>query len=189
MSNMRKPVPVPEGVEVEVAAHRLKVEGPLGELEHGIPDALEIHYDTEKRLISVSRRSDDRQSRSLHGLYRTIAANMVEGVARGFQKNLEIHGMGYNVAVRSNTVVLQIGFCHAVVVDIPEGIQVEVEQGAAQPDNPARLTVKGRDKEQVGQFAAELRAIRPPEPYKGKGIRYGGEHVRRKAGKAFAGLE
>jgi large subunit ribosomal protein L6 len=125
----------------------------------------------------------------MHGLHRSLLANKVCGVKEGFQKNLEIHGTGYSVTNKGNKLVLSIGFCHDVVFEIPDDIDVEIQQEAAQPDNPAKFAVKGIDKAQVGQFAANIRAVRPPEPYKGKGIRYADEHVRRKEGKAFAGME
>jgi len=189
MSNMLKPVEVSEAVEVEAAPQRLKVKGPLGEAERDIPRGIELHYDPASRLISVRRHSNDRRSRAMHGLYRSLVANMVEGVTKGFRKELEVHGTGYSVNVRGDKLVLQVGFCHEVVFDIPEGLQVEVGQNAAQPDNPAKFVISGTDKERVGQFAAEVRATRIPEPYKGKGIRYAGEHVRRKQGKAFGGME
>lgn len=189
MSNMLKPIAVPAGVNVEVAGQRVKVKGPLGELQRECPDPLQVSYDASRRLISVQRQGDDRHSRSLHGLYRTLMAGMVEGVTKGFRKSLEIHGTGYSVNQRGNKLVLQAGFCHEVILDVPAGIRVEIQQNAAQPDNPAKFSIQGVDKEQLGQFAANVRAVRPPEPYKGKGIRYADEHVRRKEGKAFAGME
>jgi len=189
MSNMSKPVAVPETVEVELSPGRLRLKGPLGESERTIPPALEVHYDAERRLVSVRRTGEDRSSRALQGLYRTLVANMVQGVSSGFRKALEVHGTGYNVNLQGRKLVLQVGFSHEVVFEVPEGLDVEIEQNTAQPNNPARFAIKGTDKEKVGQFAADVRAIRPPEPYKGKGIRYAGEHVRRKQGKAFAGLQ
>lgn len=125
----------------------------------------------------------------MHGLHRALIANKVQGVAEGFSKRLEIYGTGYNVNLRGNTLVLQVGFCHEVTFDLPEGVTVQIEQNAAQVDRPARFVVRGIDKGVVGQFAAKVRAVRPPEPYKGKGVRYEGEYVRRKEGKAFTGLE
>ena len=140
-------------------------------------------------MIIVRRGNDSRRSRALHGLHRSLVANLVEGVSKGFSCVLEIHGTGYNVNLRGDAFVLQIGFCHEVPFDLPAGITVEIEQNAAQAGRPARFAVKGIDKHAVTQFAACVRAVRPPEPYKGKGIRYDGEYVRRKEGKAFAGMD
>ncbi|MFO7955822.1 MAG: 50S ribosomal protein L6 [Candidatus Brocadiia bacterium] len=184
-----QPIAVPEAVDVTVDGLGVKVKGKLGELEHEVPPVLELEYEQDSRQIHVRRKNEDRQTRSLHGLHRSLIANSVEGVSEGFSKKLEIYGMGYSVDLRGNTLVLQLGFCHEVTFDLPENIEVEIEQTNAQQDNPAKFTVKGIDKEQVGQFAATVRAVRPPEPYKGKGIRYAGEYVRRKEGKAFTGLQ
>ncbi len=189
MSNANKPIHVPAGVEVEAEGARVKVKGPLGELEHDVSPELHVHYDDAGRLISVTCESQDRRARSLHGLHRTLVANMVEGVTNGFQKAMEIHGTGYNVNLKGNSLVLQVGYCHPVVFEIPDGLQVEIVQNAAQPDNPAKFVVKGIDKMRVGQFAADIRTSSPPEPYKGKGIRYAAEYVRRKEGKALAGTK
>jgi len=184
----KQPIPVPEKVEVDLQGARLKVKGALGEMEHELPDILTAEYKADTRLIEVGRKADSRRARALHGLHRMLMANMVQGVHEGFTKKLEIHGTGYSAEVRGSDLVLQVGFCHEAVFPIPDGLSVEVEQRAAQPGNPARFVVKGIDKHAVGQFAAVVRAIRPPEPYKGKGIRYEGEYVRRKEGKAFTGL-
>lgn len=189
MSNMLKPIKIPEAVEAEVTARKISLKGPLGELDHELPPVLELDYDSDNEEVSVTRLSNDRQTRSLHGLHRSLIANKVEGITKGYEKKLEIHGTGYNVNLRGSDLVLQIGFCHDVTFEIPEDIEVEIEQNAAQPDNPAKFTVKGIRKDQLGQFCADIRDVRPPEPYKGKGIRYADEHVRRKEGKAFAGLE
>lgn len=185
----KQPIPVPEAVQVDVDGRHIRIKGSLGELEHQVPDMLEVDYVAEAGSLAVTRKNDDRRSRAMHGLHRTLIANKVEGVATGFSKRLEIHGTGYNVNLRGDTLVLQVGFCHEVTFDLPEGISVEIEQNAAQVGRAARFVVKGIDKEQVGQFAARVRAVRRPEPYKGKGIRYEGEYVRRKEGKAFTGLE
>jgi len=189
MSNMLKPVEVPKGVEVELRPGLIRAKGPKGELEQAIPEELEVHYDEDQRQLSVSRRNDERDTMGLHGLHRSLLANLIEGITKGFEKKLQIHGTGYNVNVKGKQLVLQVGYCHEVAFDIPEGMEVEIEQNAAQPDNPARFTIRATDKHALGQFAANVRASRPPEPYKGKGIRYADEHVRRKEGKAFAGLE
>jgi len=185
----RQAIAVPAAVEVRVEGPRLKIKGSLGELEHRVPEELEVEYVAASNCIALRRKSESRRARAIHGLQRTLIANKVHGVAEGFSRRLEIHGTGYSANVRGNALVLQVGFCHEVVLPLPEGIKVEVEQNSAQAERPARFVVKGVDKEQVGQFAARLRALRPPEPYKGKGVRYEGEYVRRKEGKAFTGLE
>jgi large subunit ribosomal protein L6 len=176
MSRVGKtPVPVPSGVDVELARGRIRVKGPKGELERAVPEGISIeHLDSELR---VTRANDERDLRALHGLVRSLVANMVRGVTDGFQKNLEIQGVGYRASKRGEDLELQVGFSHPVVKVKPAGIDFEVP-------TPTRVVVRGIDKELVGQTAAEVRAIRKPEPYKAKGIRYEGEHVHRKGGKA-----
>ena len=189
MSNMLTPIDIPDAVEICVKPHKVNLKGPKGELEHELPDRLEAEHDAEKNQVRVVSHGNDRQTRSLHGLHRSLLANHVQGVSEGYQKKMEIHGTGYNVNLRGNQLVLEVGFCHDIRFDIPDDIEIEIEQNAAQPDNPAKFTVQGIEKQQLGQFCADIRDVRPPEPYKGKGIRYADEHVRRKEGKAFAGLE
>lgn len=184
-----RPIELPSGVEVTLDDSRVSVKGPLGELEHTVPPELSVELDEDDSFLRVRRSSDERRVRSLHGLHRSLIANMVEGVSRGVQRKMEIHGTGYNVNVKGNKLVLQVGYCHPVEFELPENTSVEIEQNNAQPDRPAAFTIKGIDKQQLGNFAAKVRASRPPEPYKGKGIRYADEHVRRKEGKAFAGIE
>ncbi|KPK65625.1 MAG: hypothetical protein AMK73_02455 [Planctomycetes bacterium SM23_32] len=184
-----RPVSVPKGTQVVVDGPRLTFRGALGQLEHELPDQIEAEYVKGEGVINVQRADDSRRARSLHGLHRTLIANKVKGVSEGFSKVLEIYGTGYSANLRGGALVLQIGFCHEVSFEVPDGIAVEVEQASAQAERPARFVVKGMDKEQVGQFAARVRAVRTPEPYKGKGVRYAGEYVRRKEGKAFTGLE
>lgn len=184
-----KPIEVPGNVRLALDGRSISVKGPLGELSHTVPNCLELEQRSEPAALVVGRRDNSRRSRALHGLHRSLVANMVEGVSKGFSRVLEIHGTGYNVNLRGDTLVLQIGFCHEVPFELPEGLSVEIEQSAAQAGRPARFAVKGIDKHAVTQFAACVRAVRPPEPYKGKGIRYDGEYVRRKEGKAFAGLD
>jgi large subunit ribosomal protein L6 len=172
----KEPVPVPAGVEVTLQGNVLTVQGPRGTLTR------EVHPDVTVEVgdgeVRVSRATDQREHRSLHGLYRSLIANMVTGVTDGFTRGLEIVGVGYRAAARgSDGLTIQVGFSHPVQVDAPEGITFEVP-------SPTRITVSGADKQLVGQVAANIRAIRKPEPYKGKGIRYAGEQVRRKAGKA-----
>lgn len=170
------PVPVPEEVEVEIQGSQVRVKGPLGELEQEFRPEMTIKL--EDGSIRVERPSDAPQMRALHGLTRALINNMVVGVTEGFEKRLQIEGVGYRPELEGETLVLHLGFSHPVRVPAPDGITFEVETRARQ------ITVRGVDKELVGRTAAEIRMIRPPEPYKGKGIRYFGEHVRRKAGKA-----
>lgn len=175
----RKPVPVPASVKVSVADSTVQVEGPKGKLSMPYIGGIDITYDEAARELRVARHDDERQNRSLHGLYRSLIANMVTGVVDGYTKRLEIVGVGYQAQLKkANTVELQVGYANRVAMEAPEGVTVTV------PD-PTHVVISGPDKQKVGQFAAEIRAVRPPEPYKGKGIRYEGEQVRRKAGKAF----
>jgi large subunit ribosomal protein L6 len=169
------PLPIPTGVEVAIAAGRVKVKGPRGELERSI--SKEIAVENADGEVRVSRSGDAREVRALHGLVRSLIANMITGVVDGYEKRLEIHGVGYRATKQGNGLELAVGFSHTVHKDAPSGIEFEVP-------TPTRITVRGIDKELVGQIAAEIRAIRKPEPYKAKGIRYEGEYVRRKAGKA-----
>ena len=174
----RLPIPVPKGVSVEVAPGRVKVKGPKGELE--VPVSPEMRVVVEEGVVRVERPSDERRHKSLHGLTRTLIANMIEGVTSGYSKTLEIQGVGYRAAKQGKSVNLTLGFSHPVSVTEIDGITLEV------PD-PSKIVVSGIDKPLVGQFAAEVRAIKPPEPYHGKGIRYAGEYVRQKEGKAGKG--
>jgi large subunit ribosomal protein L6 len=175
----RLPVKVPSGVKVAHSDGTVRVQGPLGELAWSYPAVLDVEYDEPSREIRVRRPNDDRQNRALHGLARSLINNMVVGVTQGFEKRLEIQGLGYQARLQGDRVEVLVGFAKPVQKQIPGGLTVEV------PDN-THIVVRGADKQQVGQFAAEIRAVRPPEPYKGKGIRYVGEQIRRKAGKAFA---
>ena len=159
---------------VSLAPGRVAVNGPLGELTQAVPPRIKIVQ--EDGQITVSRPTERGEDRALHGLTRTLIANMVEGVTKGFEKRLEIQGVGYRAALRGTALELNVGFSHPVVMQPREGITFEVPA-------PTQVVVKGVDKQQVGQTAAEVRSVRPPEPYKGKGIRYAGEYVRRKVGK------
>ena len=170
----RKPIEVPGGVTVTVAPGRVDVSGPLGDLSQVVPQRMKI--EEKDGQIIVTRPTDRGEDRALHGLTRTLVANMVEGVAKGFSKQLEIQGVGYRAALKGKDIELAVGFSHSVVIQPRAGIDFEVPV-------PTQIIVKGTDKQMVGQTAAEIRAVRPPEPYKGKGIRYTGEHVRRKVGK------
>lgn len=172
----RSPIPVPTGVEVTIDGPRVRVKGPKGELCRTFhPD---IRIDLADGVLRVSRPSDQRHHRALHGLSRALLNNMVTGVSRGFEKVLEVVGVGYRAELQGANLTLSLGFSHPVVVEPPENVEFSVEPRAK------RITVSGIDKEVVGQLAADIRKLRPPEPYKGKGVRYLGEHVRRKAGKA-----
>ncbi len=175
----RKPVPVPANVKVSVADSTISVEGPKGKLSWSFRSEIGVRYDEPGKQVLVERADDERQSRALHGLTRSLISNMVQGVTTGYAKKLEIVGVGYQAQLKkANTVALQVGYANQVVLEAPPGVSVVVA-------DPTHITVSGADKQAVGQFAAEVRQVRPPEPYKGKGIRYEGETVRRKAGKAF----
>ena len=168
-------IEIPSGVEVQLEGNTIRVKGPKGTLERKLHPEMQVNI--EDGRVVVNRPSDEKKHRSLHGLTRTLIANMVQGVTQGFEKRLEIHGVGYRAAKQGNKLVLSMGFSHPVEFDTPPGMEIEVPA-------PTRITVRGIDKEKVGQLAAEIRAVRKPEPYLGKGIRYEGEYVRRKAGKA-----
>jgi large subunit ribosomal protein L6 len=170
----RKPIEIPAGVSVSVDPGRVMVNGPLGELATAVPQRMAIEREGDELL--VKRPTDRGEDRALHGLTRTLIANMVEGVTRGFERRLEVQGVGYRATLRGTALELNVGYSHPVVKDAPAGITFEVPA-------PTQIVVKGVDKQQVGQIAAEIRRVRPPEPYKGKGIRYEGEFVRRKVGK------
>jgi len=168
------PIDLPAGVSVSLSPGRVMVNGPLGELAQQVPQRISIEQ-RDGELV-VTRPSERGEDRALHGLTRTLVANMVEGVTKGFEKTLEIQGVGYRAGMRGADLELNVGYSHPVVKKAPQGITFEVPQ-------PTQIVVKGIDKQRVGQVAAEVRAVRPPEPYKGKGIRYAGEYVRRKIGK------
>jgi large subunit ribosomal protein L6 len=170
----RKPVPVPEAVTVELAPGSIAVKGPKGELSQSLPQEMAIQQ--EDGVVTVSRPTDRGEHRALHGLTRSLIANMVEGVTDGFEKRLEIQGVGYRAALKGKNLELALGYSHPVAVEAPEGIDFEVP-------SPTEVVVRGIDKQLVGQVAADIRKRRPPEPYKGKGIRYKGEQVLRKVGK------
>jgi large subunit ribosomal protein L6 len=170
----KQPIELPAGVSVSLSPGRVMVNGPLGELTQQVPARMQVEQDDG--TIFVKRPTERGDDRALHGLTRSLIANMVEGVTSGFQKRLEIQGVGYRAAVRGTDLELNVGYSHSVVLKAPQGITFEVP-------TPTEVIVKGIDKQQVGQTAAEVRKVRPPEPYKGKGIRYEGEYVRRKVGK------
>jgi large subunit ribosomal protein L6 len=170
----RQPIPVPAGVNIAIDPGRVMVNGPLGELTQQVPVRMTVERQDDK--LVVTRPTDRGDDRALHGLTRTLIANMVEGVTKGFEKRLEIQGVGYRATLRGTTLELSVGYSHPVPIEPPQGITFEVPA-------PTQIVVKGVDKQQVGEIAAEIRKVRPPEPYKGKGIRYEGEYVRRKVGK------
>lgn len=170
----KQPIPVPSGVEISNEGQLVRVKGPKGELSYRLPEEVELRRDGD--VLTVERLNDDRRSRALHGLSRSLVANMVQGVTVGFQKNLELVGTGYRASTSGNKLVLNVGYSHPVEMIPPKGVEVETPAANS-------IVVRGADKEQVGTFAANVRAVREPEPYLGKGIRYVGERVRRKVGK------
>lgn len=176
MSRIGKlPIAIPSGVTVTVEGNTVKVKGPKGELTHRVPAGIKI--DRQDNTMNVTRESDETNHKSLHGLTRSLIANMVEGVTKGYAKQLEITGVGYKAEVKPYGLLLSLGFSHTIEYKAPAGIKLTAPQ-------PTQVHIEGSDKALVGQVAAELRGLRPPEPYKGKGIRYAGEVIRRKAGKA-----
>lgn len=176
----KKPITIPAGVDVKVNGNEVSVKGPKGELKNTFNADMIIAL--EGNEITVTRPSDSKEHRALHGLTRTLIANMVEGVANGYSKTLEVNGVGYRVQKQGKNLVMNLGFSHQVIMEEPAGIAIEVP-------NPNQIIISGADKQQVGQFAAEVREKRPPEPYKGKGIKYADEHIRRKEGKAAKGAK
>jgi large subunit ribosomal protein L6 len=170
----KRPIEIPSGVTVAIDPGRVAVTGPLGSLQQQVPQRMQIVQ--EEGNVTVTRPTERGEDRALHGLTRTLIANMVEGVTKGFEKKLEITGVGYRAALKGTDLELQVGYSHPVTIKPRTGISFDVPQ-------PTQIVVKGTDKQVVGQTAAEIRKVRPPEPYKGKGIRYEGEYVRRKVGK------
>lgn len=175
-----KPIAIPEGVEVKINGTEVTVKGPKGTLTDTFK--AEITIAVEGNEVIVTRPSDVKEHRALHGLTRTLVANMIEGVSKGFSKELEVNGVGYRVAKQGKDLVMNLGYSHQVIMPEVDGITVEVP-------NPNKIIISGPNKQQVGQFAAEVREKRPPEPYKGKGIKYVGEYIRRKEGKAGKGAK
>ena len=169
------PITIPSGVDIKIEGQSVTVKGPKGELTRKFPE--EIAVEQSDAELRVSRTKENREARALHGLFRSLVANMVEGVVNGYEKKLEIHGVGYRAAKQGSDIELSVGFSHTVRKSAPSGIEFDVP-------TPTTITVRGIDKELVGQTAAEIRAVKKPEPYKAKGIRYEGEYVRRKGGKA-----
>ncbi|QDT37510.1 50S ribosomal protein L6 [Stratiformator vulcanicus] len=176
----KKPVSVPDAVAVTIEKGTVKVKGPKGELTFDPPASISVKYDDDSKSVVVSRPNDQRANRALHGLTRALINNMVAGVQTPFEKKLEIQGVGYNAQLNGQKLRLQVGFANTVTLDVPAGVDCQLS-------DPTHITITSPDKHKCGQFAANIRAVRPPEPYKGKGIRYLGENVRRKAGKTAGG--
>lgn len=174
----KKPVAFPAEVEISVSGQTLTVKGPKGELSLEAHPNMSLGISSDDRVATVTRPDDTRENRALHGLTRSLIQNMVDGVQKPFEKRLTIVGVGYNASLAGNKLSLQVGFANTVVLEVPAGVTCDVPA-------PTSVIVRSPDKQAVGQFAANVRRVRPPEPYKGKGIRYENEHVRRKAGKAF----
>jgi large subunit ribosomal protein L6 len=170
----RQPIPVPSGVELTIEPDLVRVKGPKGELQERVSRDMKIEQSDGE--VVITRPSDRRDHRALHGLTRSLVANMVQGVTDGFEKRLEIQGVGYRAALKGKDIELSVGYSHPVTIEAPAGVEFEVPQ-------PTRITVRGSSKQAVGEIAARIRKVRPPEPYKGKGIRYEGEYVQRKVGK------
>ena len=170
----RKPIPVPQGVKVAVDGAAVRVEGPKGKLSHSLPNGISVK--AEPAQVTVSRSSDERNARALHGLTRSLIANMVHGVKDGFERKLEIVGIGYRCQLQGKSLQLALGYSHPVIFPLPDGIQAEVEKQVS-------ITLRGADKALLGQTAALIRGLRKPDPYKGKGIKYADEYIRRKVGK------
>ncbi len=183
-----KPVAIPEGVKIEQTGCTIKISGKLGSLEMDCDACLTVKVDEAAKAVQIiNAEPENRRGRELHGTTRALIANMVSGVSNGFERKLEIYGTGYSVKEQSGKLVISVGFARSVEMPIPQGTNVSIEVGATRGnDIPARFTVSGVDKCRVAQFAANIRRVKPPEPYKGKGIRYADERIRRKVGKAFA---
>ncbi|OBQ57585.1 50S ribosomal protein L6 [Halodesulfovibrio spirochaetisodalis] len=170
----KQPVAIPSGVEVKIAGEAINVKGPKGSIS--TPVEATLNYEIADGNVVITRKDESRVARAQHGLRRTLVANCIEGVSKGFSKTLEVNGVGYKVAVKGKNIELAVGFSHPVVMPLPEGLEAKAEGN--------KLTVSGIDKQLVGEFAATVRRVRPPEPYKGKGIKYDNEQIRRKAGKS-----
>lgn len=183
----KKPISIPQGVKVEQDGRAVKVLGPLGQQQIDCPPSIKVKIDgSDGKILVENQEPQNRQSKQLHGTVRALIANMVTGVIKGYVRKMEIYGTGYSVREKGGKLALSVGFSHPVERSIPQGVKVNIEVEATKGSEvPARFTLSGIDKCLVGQFAADIRKIKPPEPYKGKGIRYAGEHVRHKVGKAF----
>jgi large subunit ribosomal protein L6 len=184
----KKPIVIPRGVKVELKGRSINVSGSLGQLQMNCHPRINVKVDeSDGKIFVENERPQDRINKQLHGTMRALIANMITGVSKGFERKMEIYGTGYNVKEQGTKLVFQVGFCDPVERLIPKGIKIKIEVGATRGNEvPAKFTLSSVDKCLLGQFAADIRKIRPPEPYKGKGIRYADEHIRRKVGKAFA---
>jgi len=184
----KKPIVIPDGVKVEQKGLSIKVSGPLGQLQMDCHPRIKVKIDdSDGKIFVENEKPQDHMNRQLHGTMRALIANMINGVSKGFEKKMEIFGTGYNLKEQGEKLIFQVGFCHLVERVIPKGVKIKIDVGATRGNEvPAKFTLSAMDKCLLGQFAADIRKIRPPEPYKGKGIRYADEHVRRKVGKAFA---
>lgn len=182
----KKPIEIPSGVKVEVSGSKVKVSGSKGNLEYKCNDAINIKVEDNVILVE-NPEPDNRFKKALHGTMRSVISNMVTGVSKGFERKMEIFGTGYNVKEQGGKLILNVGYCHPVEMQVPKSVSVNIEVPATRGnDVPAKFSLAGPDNHELGQFAANVRRVRPPEPYKGKGIRYADEYVRRKEGKAFA---
>jgi large subunit ribosomal protein L6 len=184
----KKPIDIPGGVKVELQGRTIKISGPQGQLQMDVNPRITAKVDEAgKKILLENERPDDRLSKQLHGTMRAIIANMVAGVSKGFERKLEIYGTGYNVKEQNGKLVIQVGYSHPVGLTIPKSVKVKIETAATRGnDVPAKFTVSSADKIVLGQFASDIRKVMPPEPYKGKGVRYADERIKRKVGKAFA---
>lgn len=178
----KKPIPIPDGVKVNCDSNIVTIEGAKGKLVQNVHPAMNVEIDEGGKQLLVKNPSEEKYCKALHGLTRALLANNVHGVTNGFSKDLEIIGIGYNIKLQDKGLVFQLGFSHPIKMELPKNINVEIKSQT----NPAKFTINGIDKQLVGQFAANIRRLRPPEPYKGKGIKYADEVIRRKAGKAVA---
>ena len=184
----KKPIAIPSGVKIEVLQRTVKVAGPKGQLAWTYPSGVKVAIDDKEKVVTVERDSDTRQLRALHGTTRALINNMLVGTSQGYTRKMEIYGTGYSCKVAGNSFQLTLGFAHPVDLPIPAGVKIEIEIPATKGnETPAKFAVTGPDKQVVGQFCRTIKDLRPPEPYQGKGIRFAGEQIRRKAGKAFAG--
>ena len=183
-----KPIPLPANVKFTLNGREISIEGPKGKMTWAHHERMSVCVDEETKSVIVKRADDERFSRSLHGLTRSLIANMIEGVNEGFRKDMELYGVGFSATVQGKTLSLVCGYAHPVQLKISDGLTVEVVTPSARGDNdPAKFSISGIDKQAVGEFAARCKRVRKPEPYKGKGVRYAGERIVRKVGKAFAG--
>ncbi len=184
----KKPVDIPSGVKADLKDSVITLNGPKGTLTWSLPKGVQVKVDDGAKAITVTRDSDQAHHRALHGMTRALINNMAIGVSQGYEQKMEIYGTGYGCTLSGNRLDLNVGYSHTVTLTVPEGVKVDIEVPNAKGDEtPAVLKVSGIDKQKVGQFARDIKDTRHPEPYKGKGVRYAGEQIRRKAGKAFAG--